>query len=234
MDGKRHVGIPQEMLKLIACITMLLDHVGASVYPSVILRSIGRLSFPIYCFLLTEGAYYTKDPKRYAGRMAIGMLLSELPYDFLFSGQVDWGHQSVMSTLLLAYLAIWAGQKTDDSIATAFLLGGAALVAEYLRCDYGAMGVVMVAGFWLSRNAKHRLAIQTVLVAAVCLLIPSMTISVFGVRIPIQVFGLLAMVPVACYNGCKLVRSKGVQTAFYLFYPAHLAILALAARGKGF
>ena len=78
--------ISQEGLKLIACVSMLADHVGAVFFPGSILRFMGRLAFPIYCFLLTEGACHTRNPKRYALRLLSGILLSELPYDVLFYG----------------------------------------------------------------------------------------------------------------------------------------------------
>lgn len=58
--------LSQESLKLIACVTMLLDHIGAVFLPGYYtyyaLRILGRLSFPIYCFLLVEGAHHTRNP----------------------------------------------------------------------------------------------------------------------------------------------------------------------------
>ena len=56
-------GFSQESLKLIACLTMLVDHIGALLMPQYMwMRAIGRLSFPIYCFMLAEGVHYTKNP----------------------------------------------------------------------------------------------------------------------------------------------------------------------------
>lgn len=109
-------GLSQEMLKIIACVTMLIDHVGATVVESQFfvtpfdgiyylyfaMRIIGRVAFPIYCFLLAEGAHYTHDPRRYALRLFVGALLSEPGFDFALFGGWTWEHQSVMVTLLLA------------------------------------------------------------------------------------------------------------------------------------
>lgn len=69
-------GISQEGLKILACLTMLADHAGMVLFPGQMgFRMIGRLAFPIFCFLLTEGAHYTKNPARYALRLAVGALL---------------------------------------------------------------------------------------------------------------------------------------------------------------
>ena len=52
-------GLSQEALKAIACVTMLLDHIGSIFVSGYTLRIIGRIAFPIFCFLMAEGAYYT-------------------------------------------------------------------------------------------------------------------------------------------------------------------------------
>ena len=94
--------LSQEGLKVIACISMLVDHIGAMLFPELAwLRIIGRLAFPIYCFLLVEGMKYTRNPKNYILRLGIGMLLAELPFDILFEKGFSWASQSVMVTLTL-------------------------------------------------------------------------------------------------------------------------------------
>ena len=118
--------LPQEMLKLIACITMLIDHFGYAIVPRLaianaevicyICRIIGRLSFPIYCFLLAEGMRHTRNPGKYFLRLGCGMLLAELPYDLMRYGKVYWGSQSVMLTLLLGAIMIFCMQKLGDGI----------------------------------------------------------------------------------------------------------------------
>lgn len=81
-------GLSQETLKIIACVTMLLDHIGATFCPGIGLRIVGRIAFPIYCFLLAEGVHYTHSPKKYGLRLLIGALLSEIPFDLLFFGEL--------------------------------------------------------------------------------------------------------------------------------------------------
>ena len=216
-------GLSQEGLKLIACLTMLIDHIGATLVPMIRLRIIGRLAFPIYCFLLAEGMARTRDVKKYGVRLAIGAVLSEVPFDLLFFGGLTWAHQSVMITLLLGYLMmLWMWRYPGMRALAVFVCAGA---AELLNTDYGAMGVLMIAVFALTANREDRLVLQVLGVAALCWLIGGVALRIGAVRIPLQLFGAAAMLPIWLYNGRKATRSKAVQWGFYLFYPVHLAVL---------
>ena len=158
MEKKR---ISQETLKLIACVTMLLDHVGDVFVPWIGLRIIGRMAYPIYCFLLAEGAVLTRDPKKYAIRLALGMVLAEIPFDLLFYGGLTWAHQSVMVTLLLGFGMMMAIDKVR-TIGLKFLLAVVfALTAELLNTDYGGTGIFIIALFSVTRERKDRVLRQT-------------------------------------------------------------------------
>ena len=111
-------------LKRIACLSMLIDHIGAALLENglfrqnavwqggvrldFVMRMAGRLAFPIYCFLLVEGFVHTHDFRKYALRMLGFALLSEFPFDWAFFSGVWWGHQNVYFTLLLGLLAMKA------------------------------------------------------------------------------------------------------------------------------
>lgn len=219
-------GLPQEGLKAVACITMLIDHIGAVLMPwNVVLRMIGRIAFPIYCFLLAEGAHYTKNPRNYVLRLGIGVLLSELPFDLALSGGVDWTYQSVMVTLLLGVLALLCMKKMENVVLKVLIVIPFAAAAELLLTDYGAAGVLLVAVFGLTRKKPWWQRLLGVLV--VLYITPSAAITLWGIRLPIELLGALALIPIACYSGRKLTHSKAVQWAFYLFYPVHLTILYL-------
>ena len=216
--------ISQEGLKLIACVTMLLDHIGAVLVPWTGLRIIGRLAFPIYCFLLAEGITHTRDPKKYALRLGLGALLAEVPFDLLFFGRLTLAHQSVMVTLLLGFLmAQWAKKKGNIwlPLAVCYLAG------EILGADYGGTGVALVAIFVFTAGHPRKIWIQTGLLALLMLLMGSMRVRVGIVTVPIQLFALLAMIPIALYSGEKTTRNIWIQRGFYLFYPVHLAVLYL-------
>ena len=225
----------QEGLKILACVTMLLDHIGAVLIPVVenytlyyALRIIGRLAFPIYCFLLAEGVAHTKNPVKYGLRLFIGVILAEIPFDLAISGRVDWSSQSVMLTLLLGFGMALVMQKLDRTKLVPVIIF--AFLAELFRTDYGAWGIFMIALFVMTRERKDRNNLQIVGMAILCYFMNSAVIRIFGVRVPIELFAVLALIPVFLYTGKKSTTGKCVQTMFYLFYPVHLLVLYFIAR----
>lgn len=226
----RKNGISQETLKIIACVTMLLDHIGAAVWPSAELRVIGRLAFPIYCFLLAEGIHYTKNPKGYGLRILVGLALSEVPFDLLFFGRLTWGHQNVMVTLLLGYLYGMVQKRASDLGIRIILLLPFLFLAEWLRTDYGGWGVAMVGLFVLTRDMPNRAIWQVLGLGLISWMIGGMGVAIGHVRVPIQLFALFALLPIWCYSGHKATGNVWIQRMFYLFYPLHLAALLVIVR----
>lgn len=215
-------GLSQEALKSIACITMLLDHIGATMVRGYTLRIIGRIAFPIFCFLMAEGAYHTKNPRKYCLRLMIGMLLSELPFDLAFRLKPTWEYQSVMVTLLLGFVVVEIIQNTRYDLVKLLAVGGGFALAEWANTDYGGCGVLLIVFFSQTRG---KLWLQTVMVAMFAWMLNSVRIPVFGLSIPIEMFAVLSMIPIALYSGRKGTSSKAVQWGFYLFYPVHLTVL---------
>ncbi len=167
-------GISADTLKLIAMITMAVDHVGAVLFPRMLmLRAIGRLAFPIYMWLLVEGFAHTSSRKKYMGRMAIFALLSELPFDLALSGRLTWRWQNIYFSLLWALLLLMALEKVLDAgsslheadggtgggfgqfvgkhrlAAGLLVLTGFMIPARLLHFDYGCTGPVLAAMFYL-------------------------------------------------------------------------------------
>ena len=220
---KKH-GLSQEGLKLIACATMLIDHIGAAFLPTMLwLRVVGRIAFPIYCFLLAEGAAHTRDPRRYGTRLAIGALLAEVPFELLFFGGISLSHSSVMVTLLLGFIAIESMKKLPRFWPLVFF--GCAVIAEALGTDYGGLGVMLMVCFAVTRKGSKIL--QTIGVFIICWMIGGFAWQVGPISVPMEIVGAAAMVPICLYSGRKATRSKAIQWAFYLFYPVHLTILLL-------
>lgn len=100
-------GISGYWLKVIAVVSMLIDHTSAVILeqipgleaPAFFMRIIGRAAFPIYCFLLVEGFYHTRSRAKYAGRLFLFALISEVPFDLAFSRRM-WDFPAAMSFLL--------------------------------------------------------------------------------------------------------------------------------------
>ena len=168
------------VLKFIAIITMLIDHIGAVVIENgmlqvqnpdalaailatpqgqaiwkadFVLRCIGRLAFPIFCFLLVEGFQYTRNVKKYAMRLGVFALVSEIPFNLAISGQAcSLDSQNVYVTLLLGLIALIGVQKFQREFwKQALVILGCSGLAAILRTDYGAFGVIFIVTLYLLR-----------------------------------------------------------------------------------
>ena len=219
-------GLSGTALKYIACITMLIDHIGAScieagvLLPALaagaascggipvstllaadrVLRYIGRLAFPIFCFLAVEGFLHTHDVKKYVRRLLLFGLLSEVPFDLaFFRTPFAPQHQNVYWTLALGVLAM----------AGLMWAGGCAALALAVNTDYHAIGVLIICTLYLTRADRKRQC----LAGAVLFL--------FELTAP------LAFVLVWFYNGQRGACSPLLKKAFYWFYPVHLLVLAM-------
>lgn len=198
-------------LKWIAIITMVIDHVGAVLFPhQMIFRIIGRISFPIFCFLLVEGFFHTSNVKKYTVRLGVFALLSEIPYDLAFRGSfVDIHKQNVFFALLIGLVMMYAITYTNNMTVKVIYLVLAMWAARMIACDYGYKGILLIAVYYFFRD---RLLVKTFLGA----------LWNFLGGISLQMYGALASVPIMLYNG---ERGKGMKYIFYVFYPVHLLIL---------
>lgn len=244
----KKLSVSQEGLKLTASLTMLIDHIGAVIVYSLYLsawnardyiqtnrmaelyqtmRIIGRIAFPIYCFLLVEGFHHTRNVRKYITRLAIGMLLSEIPFDLCISGYIDWTSSSVMVTLLLGCLMMLC-MKQVNGIWKAAMAVPFVLLAELLGTDYAGHGIALIAMLALTKGLPREKLWRTA--GFVVFLWFGVTVQVGPLEIPMELFGLIGLIPMFLYDGRKLTHSKWVQWAFYLFYPVHLLILWLIER----
>ena len=216
----------QESLKLIACITMLIDHIGLVFVPGYPLRIIGRLSFPIYAFLIAEGAHYTRSPKKYALRLMVLAVLSEFPFEMAFFGGHTPYRQNVMITLLLGFCALEVIKKCSNTGLKVLAAIPFALVAEWSYSDYGFHGVMLIALFFLTREHPNKLLVQTLGMAFLFYDMGGAELFRLGpLPVTLQSVGVASMIPIGLYSGKKKTSDKKVQWAFYLFYPVHLLVL---------
>lgn len=233
-ENKKHTGISGSTLKIIALVSMFIDHVAATLIEvnygnkdsflyrlpwsehtmlqvDAVLREVGRLAFPIFCFLLVQGAMYTHDRKKYLRNMAVFALVSEIPFDLAFYNSIWYmNSQNVFFTLTLGLLAVYLLDrwKGKEWIALGMVVP-IAVIAYFLHTDYGAAGVVLIVLFWLLRwNEKMQAILCSVWM-------------VMGIGLS-EAAGIFAFLPIHFYNG---ERGRQLKYVFYLFYPAHLLVL---------
>ena len=197
-------------LKCIAIVTMLIDHIGAILFPAQIgFRIIGRFSFPIFCFLLVEGFYHTKDVKKYMIRLGIFALISEIPYDLAFRNVfLEFQRQNVFFTLLLGIVLIYMLQHTNRVYIKISYILLAMWVAPIAGLSYDYRGILLIVIYYVCRS---NLLAKLVWGSAWNFLWTG-----------VQQFGTLASIPIALYNGEK---GRSMKYIFYVFYPVHLLIL---------
>lgn len=218
-------GLSTAALKSIAAVTMTIDHIGLLFTHGTMyffLRCIGRLAFPLYAFLIAQGAVYTHSRLRYAVRLFLCGLVSEPVFDRVFYG--SWwqpAHQNVLWTLLLGLLSLYVADGLIGALkcgnfgchTAVYLLSAAvfACAAQMLGSDYGWYGVAIVVLFYMLRAYP----------AAGCAAMSVLSLARGG----LQAMAVCAALLVLLYNGKKGRSGRW----FYFYYPGHLAILGLLA-----
>ena len=256
-EARNKKGISGSTLKLIAMLTMLIDHIGASpvhelmvtdpanfdggrkritfiVVLYYVMRCIGRLSFPIIIFLLTEGYMHTKNRWAYLARLFLFALVSEVPFDLAFNikssdynaGKVlEFTYQNVYFTLVIGLLTIIfidAFWKTSYDYymrlsACIVAVGAGCALAWFLKSDYDAWGVFAIVTTYILR----RYPVPLRMAGAPFVLT---VMQLYEGSLPSEVFSFLNVWPAMYYNG---KRGWNVKWAFYFFYPVHLLTLGL-------
>lgn len=216
-------------LKMIAVITMLIDHIAAYLAPCFrsffgysfgtllghkltvyyLMRTIGRTAFPIFCFLIVEGYLHTRSRFRYGCTLLIGAMISELPWNYVHAGTWHYERQNVFFTLFLGVVAIYLYERLSARMLwRALAILGVLAFSYVLAADYRIGGVGFILLLYVLRSD---LLTQSVL-----------GILLLGPRT------LPAYLAVALYNGERgFIKGAAVKYAFYLFYPAHLLVLYL-------
>lgn len=224
-------GISGSGLKIIAIISMLIDHFGLAIWnrlpgmgylvPEVMtvetwyfiyrcMRNIGRTAFPIFCFLLVEGFFWTSDRRKYVIRLLVFAFLSEIPFKLAFS---EFGvGTNVFFTLLFGLAAITAMEEAKKRIdngtaalaARLFMLGLAGYAAVLLRTDYDWRGVMLIGIIYFFRKNKL------------------LSLGLGYLSFVWEAFCLPGFVLLWFYNGKRGMRIKYL---FYIIYPLHLLVL---------
>lgn len=256
-------GITGSTLKWIAMLTMLIDHYAVvfltplvtqsgvlslsfsscinsgNVYAInyIVDRLIGRIAFPLFCFLLVQGFIHTSSKLKYIIRLFLFALISEVPFDLAFKNEIfEVTYQNVFFTLGFGMLAMFVMDKARQIImsrkdAETYLFIGIAvdgfvtlffgLMAELMKTDYGMYGVFTICvmyyvwkcqGGYINKNANSRIinVVEITAGSVVCIISNLLEITTL-ITIPF----------IALYNG---KRGMKLKFAFYFIYPVHLVV----------
>lgn len=247
-NGKSFRILSGNMLKIIAAITMLIDHMGVVLFPHAeFLRIIGRISFPIFAYMIAEGCFYTKNKLKYFLSVFILGAGCQLVYSLYGGGKL----LGILITFSISIPIIYAMQYMKKTLLTKaplasqisatliFILSILACYAlnEKLLIDYGFFGCmapVFASAFKLPREIQEEKNNQEQIPSFLKLLINSeQLLAVFSLGIclvfliftmsTLQAYALLALPLLLLYSG-KRGKLK-MKYFFYAFYPLHLAAL---------
>ncbi|MBP5197481.1 MAG: hypothetical protein J6033_00355 [Lachnospiraceae bacterium] len=249
---KKRFGISGAVLKMIAVISMFVDHFaavylfqeyeafvnnskpvpgfirdmiadGSIAYVHNISRLVGRIAFPIYCFLMIEGFKYTRDKAKYCIRLFVFAFISQIPFGLAFANRIfDPEYVNVFFTLAIGFVTVWivdtikqrmVGREREANLISVVLILAFAALAEFMNTDYGALGIILIALMYISRYDRISCSISAIAV----LLGYSLVLDHES-----ELYAIFAFIPIWLYNGEK---GRQWKYFFYWFYPVHLMAL---------
>ena len=215
-------------LKLIAIITMTIDHIGVVFGTPFynLLRAVGRLSFPIFAFLLTEGYVHTKSFSKYFLRLLVLAVISEVIYDYVFFDSFIYiDANNIFFTLALGLLTLFLLDKSKGLIKRYFkdrvdlfiilpityllIIVIMGLMGEFLNFSYGMLGILVISFFYLFKTNFP-------------LVVISVSLSTLILGEGMQYFSLFSLILIYFYNQKLGMKCK---LFFYLYYPLHILVL---------
>ncbi len=214
-------------IKIIAILAMAIDHIGVFIFPqAVFLRALGRLSFPLFAWMIANGAKHTKDINAYLKRLFIFSLLSQIPYTIAFrSIDVSFAQLNIFFTLFLGLLGIKVIRDGKSNLVKIIAVLVYSATAQLIDSDYGMLGVLSIISFYIYfEDIKMMLLSQSAIYFG---LLPILVLTkqvAFSMVSIIQPFALISLFFVAFYNGKPGPR---VKYLFYVFYPLQYVIFYL-------
>lgn len=243
------------ILKLIAIISMTIDHVGAAIGTTCkdgnlylsgliplniynLLRCIGRIAFPIYCYLIVEGFYHTRNVKKYALRLFIFSIISQIPFSLAFlKSATDFSDLNVYFTLLFGLICVLLADEAKKHYKECKETGASAvlytvgyplaiilimIVSVIIHTDYSAFGIMLILLFYFFRTDKEKPLTDKENSKKFIWLFISIALATIIFSNTVELLGLLAMLPIGFHNNKK---GPSMKYVFYAYYPVHLIIL---------
>ena len=200
------------MLQLLAMMTMLIDHIGFLFYKDQeIFRIIGRIAFPIYCYLLVVGYRRTRNVKRYMVRLLLIAVISQLPYSLLFLTY----ELNVVFTLLTGLLVLYGIDRWREERGYSFCIIIVSLIFScFIPMDYGLYGIILIL-IYRYAEGKQILLFHILL----------NFIFLVSYQWVLQLYSIFFTVFLVYYRDLRDYRLP--QWLYRSFYPAHLAGLLL-------
>ena len=206
------------VLKIIAVITMTMDHYSKIADGPEWFSLVGRVSFPLFAFLIGEGFRYTKDRKKYFYRIFLYALVLQIP-DLLSIEKYDG---NIFFTLSFGILSLLILNNTKlNKFIKIILVIIIVVSAEMLTLDYGSYGVMIIIIFYLFRE-------NNIMTAFSFTAVNILWISFFQMSAT-QLYSIFVLPLIFLYNG---EEGKKMKLFFYLYYPLHLIVLYLLAELK--
>ena len=217
-------GFSNNQLKIIAMLSMLVDHVGEHLYPDVgFLRAIGRLALPLFAYMIAEGCLYTKNRARYLILLSTLAVLCQAVF-YITTGSL---YQGILITFSLSVMTVYSIDyilKSKNALKIITGVVGVAFVTfisvgcpillegEGFRIDYGVLGMLLPVAVYYAPNKLGKL-----IACAFMLVFLALNIQT------VQFYSLLAIPLLALYNGKR--GTKKLKYVFYVFYPLHLIVI---------
>ena len=244
---ERKPGLSASTLKFIAMGAMLIDHIGLvliengylasfkdtdvklSTLPlfwiNFAMRTVGKIAFPLYAFLIIEGYKHTRDIRKYLIRLLVFGMLAEVPFDFAYRSAISLNAQNAIFTLTIGLVSVMTwnailGKNENGKVNNFYLVSEKKrflailslllylAFATFFRVDYYGFGVAIV---WVMYVFRNNILYRNVTTGVL--------LAMGG---PLDIGGILSFIPINHYNGEKGLNLKYL---FYAFYPAHLLAL---------
>lgn len=225
-------------LKIIALISMFLDHISYPIFGSFsYLNLIGRIAFPIFAFQISEGFIHTKNVKKYMLRLLLFAFISQIPFQLFHFKFVNPNSiaLNIFFTLLFGLIAIWIydclkktiGKSEKNKFHLEIIVGLIvtcliAYIAELLHTDYGFWGVIVVFMFYFFKEDKKAMIISFI---ALCVIKYGYRLIVYGFNMPTLLLGIFTILPIIFISLYKGKQGKKIKYLLYFFYPIHLLLL---------
>lgn len=231
-------GLSRNMLKYLAIIAMLLDHIAWYLLPfsspwAQAFHVVGRITAPVMCFFLAQGYRYTHSLPGYFGRLLLFAVLTQVPWYILHPAK-GWLTFNFLFTLALSLLAVHAWETVGSPPLR--LLAVAACVAATYYCDWHFYAPLWCLLFHIFRDDRDK---QLLSFCGVALFYMEETVRarlsagfapVSALRTSAFTLGVFLAVPLLLSYHGRRGRDTQNRWVFYWFYPAHLAVLAILQR----